>query len=122
MTQFAERLRIEFGPLLATDRRLRKQAARLLESALLPRRRPPGRPVTYPEVAQAYRMMNELHREHPRVPYRNLWKIIYPATIAGYDQLNKPEKRAARHNLRERVRWRRRDRKRALRRAGTVQP
>lgn len=78
--------------------------------------------MTYPEVAQTYRMMNELHREHPRVPYRNLWKIIYPATIAGYDQLNKPEKRAARHNLRERVRWRRRDRKRALRRAGTVQP
>jgi hypothetical protein len=121
VTQFAERLRTEFAPLFTSNRRLKRLVARLLESALPPRPRRPGRPVTYPEVTQAYRMMNKLRREQPGVPYRHLWQRVYPVAISGYRQLDKLEKRAARHDLRERVRWRRRDRKRALRRTQTLE-
>jgi hypothetical protein len=113
---FAEQLRTEFAAQFTADRRLKHRLARLLASLLPPKPRQPGRPVTYPEVTKAYRMMNKLRREHPRVPYRDLWQRVYPVAITGYEKLDKLGKRAARHGLRERVRWRRRDRKRALRR------
>jgi hypothetical protein len=63
-------------------------------------------------VTLAEVMLNELRRQHPEASHRTLWKSVYPAAIQGYDKLGKLEKRAAREDMRDRVRGRRHDRKR----------
>ena len=57
--------------------------------------------------------LEDLHRTHPEKPARALWQTVYRETIEGYDTLNEVEKKGAAEELRARVRWRRRGRKRS---------
>ena len=86
------------------DPNIKTHVAAILRRCLPPRPRPRG----YPEVSRAIRMLDELHALYPEEPYRSVWQRIYPVVIAGHDAMNKLEKLTARQELRERVRWRRR--------------
>jgi hypothetical protein len=59
------------------------------------------------------KMLDDLRRTHPGEPPRVLWRNIYRQAIEAYDSLDKLAKRAAEQELRDRVRWRRRARKRS---------
>jgi hypothetical protein len=48
----------------------------------------------------------------PMKSLRALWRRFYPTVIQNYESLGKLEKQLARQELRSRVRWRRRARKR----------
>ena len=109
--EFAKRLQGNYGPSFAAHPRLKHLVGRLLAFALPPLPRRPGRP-GYPEVTRAMKMLGELRRLHPDESYRSLWRRIYPIVIIGHDSLNKPERRAAKQMLRDRVRWRRRQARR----------
>jgi len=121
VNEFGNRLRTEFPSIFVSNPQLKHRVGQFLASQLPPYPRRPGRP-GFPDVTRADKMLTELHRQHPDVPYPALWKPIYPVAIVGYGKLSKLEKRAAKNDIRQRVRWRRRDRKRrALRRARIAQ-
>jgi hypothetical protein len=113
--EFAQALQGNHAVSFAANARLRYRVGRLLTAELPPGRRRPGRP-GLPAVTKAYKMFDELRLRHPSEPARILWRDIYRHAIEAYDDLNEPERRAAEQELRDRVRWRRRARKRALRR------
>ena len=106
VVEFGKRLEINYGPLFAANLRLKRCLSKLLQFG-----RRPGRP-GYPEVTRASKMLNELRHMHPGEPSRALWRRVYPAVIQNYGSLSKLEKQLARQELRSRVRWRRRARKR----------
>jgi hypothetical protein len=110
LIEFGARLQRNYGSAFAANPRLKRSVSRLLESELPPSPRRPGRP-GFPDVTKAEKMLNELHQMLPGEPYHSLWQNIYPACIEGHDSLNKLEKRAAEQELRDRVRWRRRARR-----------
>jgi hypothetical protein len=104
--EFGKRLEANYGPVFAANPRLKRCVMKLLEFGSRP-----GRP-GFPAVTKAQRMFDELHGMHPDEPSRALWRRIYPVIIENYDSLSRLEKQAARQELCNRVRWRRRARRR----------
>jgi hypothetical protein len=111
VVEFARGLAEEHAASFA-DPRMKYRLARLFAAELPPARRRPGRP-SIAVVTRAMRMLEDLQRTHPREPARALWQTVYRETIEGFDTLNEVEKRGAAEELRARVRWRRRGRKRS---------
>jgi hypothetical protein len=93
------------------DHKLKDRAARLLRSLLLPRPRRRGRP-GLASVTKALALLQKYRRQHPGERPEQIWGRVYPETIRGYASLTAVEQLDARQVLRERVRWRVRDRKR----------
>jgi hypothetical protein len=104
---FGQRLEADYRSLFASNPRLKRCVSKLLEFG-----RGRGRP-GYPDVTRASNMLHELRRTHPEETPRALWQMVYPIAIQNYESLSKLEKRLVRQELRNRVRWRRRARKRA---------
>jgi len=109
--RIAEFLIALHGDVFIRDRQLKHRVAAKLKSLLPPQLRPAGRPGRE-DVNIAECMLKDLQRRYPGNSSRSPWKRIYPVAIVRYNELGKLEKRIERENLRNRVRWRRRDRKR----------
>jgi hypothetical protein len=115
--RIAEQLIAQHGDVFVRDSQLKYRLAATLLSLLPPHPRPPGRPGRQ-DVTIAERLLKNLRRTHPRESDRRLWSKVYPIAIAGYDKLTEAEKRTEKQLLRNRLRWRRRDRKRYRLRKG----
>jgi hypothetical protein len=100
--------------LFTADPRLKDRVARLLRSLLLPRPRRRGRP-GIESVTTAIRVLRKLRKQHAGEPWAKIWQRIYPEAIPNYARMNPVDQEHARQVLRERVRWRVRDRKRRAR-------
>jgi hypothetical protein len=85
VTRFAKTLRKKHAPI---ERRIADQLARLLRSALVPRRKPGRKPT--PRVLTALRMREQ------KIP----WKEVYLAVIYGYATLHPCERILLARNLR----------------------
>jgi len=119
ITRIARELnRQPYRKLFTADAKLRDRVARFLRS-LLPPRRKRGRP-GLDSVTTAIRLRGMFRRSHPDEAWAKIWERIYPEAIANYDSMNQVEQMQARQLLRERVRWRLRDRKRKKLRSPVV--
>jgi hypothetical protein len=107
----------QHGDVFIRDRQLKHRLAARLKSLLPPQPRPAGRPGRE-DVNIAECLLKDLQRRYPGKSSRGLWKHIYPVAIVRYNELGNLEKRIERENLRNRLRWRRRDRKRYLLKKG----
>ena len=86
-------------------------AARFLRSLLLPKPRRRGRPGLN-SVTAAINLLGKVRKRYPGEPWPKIWQWIYPEAIANYAGMNAVEQKHSRQVLRERVRWRLRDRRR----------
>jgi hypothetical protein len=115
IAQFARKLAKEHGGLFTSDPNLRKRAGQFLTALLPPKPRRRGRP-GLPSVTTAIRLLRKFKRDKPKERAAKLWEKIYPQAIPGYGCMTELEQSDARQQLRERVRWRLRVRKRAAHR------
>jgi hypothetical protein len=106
VVEFGQRLEADYRSLFTRNPQLKRCLAKLLEFG-----RRPGRP-GFPAVTKAQRLFTEIRGMYPTESPRALWRRVYPAAIENYESLGKLEKQAARQELRSRVRWRQRARKR----------
>src|SRR5215471_13825676 len=84
---------------------------RSIARALLPPRpNPRGRPAN-PTVTRAITLYRKFRRESPDQSPRKLWARVYPKVIDGWANMSDLEQRNARDELRERIAWRRRKRR-----------
>jgi hypothetical protein len=95
------------------DRELKARVLRLNRALLPPRPNPRGRPGN-PNTTRAIALYRKFRRKFPEEKRQATWARIYPLVIANYDQMEEPERRAARDELRERVSWRRRRKPRRI--------
>jgi len=111
IADFARNLSKEHRGLFTSDPTLRKRAGQFLTALLPPKPKRRGRPGIQ-SVTIAIRLRHRLKRQFPSERPAKLWEWIYPKAIPGYSRLSELEQGDARQQLRERVRWRQRDRKR----------
>jgi ribosomal protein L20 len=114
VTRFARGLNRQHGQQFRADPKLKDRVTRFLRSLLLPRARRRGRP-GIPSVTKALALLKKYRRKHPGDKPANIWKRVYPETIPNHAGMNDHQRRHAQEVLRERVRWRLRDRKRRAR-------
>jgi hypothetical protein len=57
-------------------------------------------------VTAAIRLLEKLRRLHPDRSHKEIWREIYRRVIPKHENLPAIERREAKHELRERVRWR----------------
>jgi hypothetical protein len=99
-----------YRDLFKADRELKSRVLSLVRTLLPPRPRRRGRPGN-PTVTRAILMYGRLRRRFPEEKPRAIWKRIYPIVIPMYADMSEMEHRTAREQLRERVSWRRRKRR-----------
>jgi len=92
------------------DRDLKARVLRLERALLPPRPNPRGRPAN-PTVTRAITLYRKFRRESPDQSPRKLWARVYPKVIDGWANMSDLEQRNARDELRERIAWRRRKRR-----------
>ena len=107
--QFARKLKKHYRQLFASDPIYRKRAGQFLTALLPPKPRRRGRPGRA-DVTQAIRLRRQFRRQFPDEPWAKTWERIYPLAIPNYATMAELEQADARQELRERVRWRQRDR------------
>ena len=100
----------KYGAAFKADRDLKARVLRLERALLPPRPRRRGRPKN-PIVSRAIALYRRLRREFPEASPRQLWRQIYPRVIEGWATMSELERRGARDQLRERIAWRRRKRR-----------
>ena len=103
--RFAQKLSEGYGAAFARDRQLKHRLTAKLQSLLPPQPRRPGRPGSA-SVTAAIRLRQEIKRQHPERPDKEIWREVYPETIPNYHGLRPPERRDAQDRLRQQVRWR----------------
>jgi hypothetical protein len=108
---FLVRLGREHRAQFSSDPNLRERAGRYLTALLPPKFRRRGRPGR-PDVTKAIRLLRKFRREYPheRGEKRSGSGFI-PRQFQG-TSVTEPEQNDGRQQLRERVRWRQRSRKR----------
>jgi hypothetical protein len=111
ITSFAKELNRQHGQLFTSDPKLKDHAARLLRSVLPPRPRRRGRP-GIDSVTKAIGLLAKLRKQYPAEPWPKIWQRIHPKAIPNYAGMTPTEQDDASQVLRQRVRWRLRDRKR----------
>jgi hypothetical protein len=97
--------------LFAGDRELKDRVLRLMRVWLPPRPRRRGRPANA-EITRAVRLLRRFRREHPAENPQQHWARIDRLLLPDPDSMVPAEWEAARFDLRERVRWRLRKRRR----------
>jgi hypothetical protein len=90
---------------------LKDRVARLIRSLLPPKPRRRGRP-RRKDVTTTILLLARFRREYPSERAELLWRRVYALAIPNYDAMSEVEQLDARQQLRERVRWRRRRRRR----------
>ena len=99
-----------YGGEFRADRDLKGRVLRLAKALLPPLPNPRGRPRN-PIVTRAITLYRKLRRESPDDSPRKLWARVYPRVIDGWANMSDLEQRNARDELRERIAWRRRKRR-----------
>ena len=92
------------------DAGLKSRVLTLTRAVLPPRPRRRGRPRN-PIVSRAIALYRKLRRESPQQSPRQLWGQVYPLAIPQWETKSDLERRSARDELRERIAWRRRKRR-----------
>jgi hypothetical protein len=113
VAQFARKLAKGYRSQFTSDTNLRKRAGQFLAALLPPKPRRRGRP-GLPSVTTAIRLLRQFRRQYPKDSGGKIWERIYPQAIPDYASLSELEQADARQELRERVRWRQRAKKRRL--------
>jgi hypothetical protein len=108
---FARKLAKEHRTVFAENPALRKRSGQFLTALLPPKPRRRGRPGD-PNVTKAIRLLRKFRRQYPNEHGERIWGRIYPLAIPNYTSMTAVEQGDARQQLRERVRWRLRRRKR----------
>jgi hypothetical protein len=108
---FARKLAKAYRAVFAEDPTRRKRAGQYLTALLPPKPRRRGRPGD-PTVTKAIRLLRKFRRQYPNEHGEKIWRRIYPQVIPNYNSMTALEQGDARQQLRERVRWRLRRRKR----------
>jgi hypothetical protein len=114
ITTFALTLKRHYRKLFASDPLYRKRAGQFLTALLPPKPRPRGRPGR-PDVTKAIKVLRQFRRQYPEERAAQHWARMYPLVISGYGNMNAVELKDARERPRERVNWRRRKKRTALR-------
>jgi hypothetical protein len=113
ITRLARELNRQHGQLFKAEPKLKDRVARLLRSLLLPKPRRRGRP-GLDSVTAAIRLLGKFRKQCPGETWAKIWQRVYPEAIPNYAAMNPAEQAHTRQVLRERVRWRLRDRKRRV--------
>jgi hypothetical protein len=92
------------------DRELKNRVLRLERALLPPRPQPRGRPGN-PMVTRAIALYWRLRPKFPDESPRAIWRRVCSALISGYADMPEMEQRTACEQLRERVSWRQRKRR-----------
>jgi hypothetical protein len=100
----------KYGVEFKARRDLKARVLRLERALLPPRPNPRGRPRN-PETTRALALYRKFRRESPEESPRKLWARVYPRVIDGWANKSDLEQRNARDELRERIVWRRRKRR-----------
>ena len=108
---FARKLAKEHRAVFAEDPTRRKRAGQYLTALLPPKPRRRGRPGD-PTVTKAIRLLRTFRRQCPNEHGERIWRRIYPLAIPNYNSMTALEQGDARQQLRGRVRWRLKRRKR----------
>jgi hypothetical protein len=111
LATFARHLAKQHRSLFTTDPNLRKRAGQFLTALLPPKPRRRGRP-GLPSVTAAIRLLRKFRRQYPKERPAQHWERIYAQAIPGYRNMTELQQADARQQLRERVRWGLRVRKR----------
>jgi hypothetical protein len=114
VVSFARLLTEFFGSALAGNSRLKYSVGRLLTAQLPPLSRPRGRP-GFELVSRAIRLRAKLQRRHPEISPKKIWRVVYMSLIPNYDGLPRHERRGPANELRQRVLWRLKARRRRQR-------
>jgi hypothetical protein len=100
----------KYGAEFKADRDLKARVLRLERALLPPRPKPRGRPAN-PETTRALALYRKLRRKSPHASPRQLWAQVYPLAIPQWETKSDLERCTARDELRERISWRRRKRR-----------
>lgn len=99
-----------YRDLFMADRELKNRVLRLERAMLPPRPQSRGRPGN-PMVTRAIALYRRLRRKFPEESPRAIWHRVCSVAIPGYSDMPEMEQRTAREQLRERVSWRQRKRR-----------
>src|SRR5207253_762322 len=102
---FARKLKRDHRALFAFNSLYRKRAGQFLTALLPPKPRGRGRP-GIPSVTLAISLMAKFKHQYPGERSAGIWKRIYPLAIPDYLAMTEVEQKDARQQLRERVKWR----------------
>jgi hypothetical protein len=108
---FARKLKRDYRALFASNPVYRKRAGQFLTALLPPKPRRRGRPGRA-DVTQAIRLLALFRRQYPDERPAEHWRRVYSHAIPNYASMSKVEQSDARQELRERVRWRQRTKRR----------
>lgn len=111
LSSFSQRLTQNYAAFFTSHPRAKHFLARLFKAQLPPLSRPRG-PAGYKEVTEAIRRRDELRRRYPRKSPKKIWRMVYSAAIPAYDRLPRLERRVRANELRQRVLWRLKARRR----------
>lgn len=106
----ARKLKRDHRALFASDPIYRRRAGQFLTALLPPKPRRRGRPGIQ-SVTVAIRLLRKFRLQYPEDRPAQRWRRVYPEAIPNYATMGELEKADARQQLRERVRWRLRDRR-----------
>jgi hypothetical protein len=101
----------------AADPKLKLRVVTLTRALLPPRPRRRGRPRN-PMVTRALALYARLRRRFPDQTPRQIWNQVYPLVIPEYVGMSETEQVTAREELRERIKWLRRKRRKVAHKCG----
>src|SRR5215471_2426121 len=113
LTQHARTIARKYRHLFAADRQLKDRILRLLRALLPPRPRRRGRPGNT-DVTRAVRLLRRFRREHPEESPQQHWTWVDRLILPNLDSMMHADYEAAKFDLRRRVRWRMRKRRRKI--------
>jgi hypothetical protein len=111
LATLARKLNREHRALFAGNPNLRKRAGQFLIALLPPKPRRRGRPGIQ-SVTQAIRLIGKFRRQYRGERAEQIWSRVYPLAIPNYATMSELEQSEARQQLRERVRWRQKAKRR----------
>src|SRR5215831_17957595 len=113
VTQHARTIARKYPHLFAADRQLKDRVLRLMRATLPPRPRRRGRPGNQ-IVSRAVRLLRRFRRQHPEETPQQHWARVDRLVLPNPDSMMHADYEAAKFDLRRRVRWRMRKRRRKI--------
>ena len=111
--QYTRNLGKKYAHVFAGDRQLKDRVLRLMRATLPPRPRRRGRPGNQ-IVSRAVRLLRRFRRQHPEETPQQHWARVDRLVLPNPDSMMHADYEAAKFDLRRRVRWRMRKRRRKI--------
>jgi len=111
--QYTRNLGKKYAHVFAGDRQLKDRVLRLMRAMLPPRPRRRGRPGNQ-IVSRAVRLLRRFRRQHPEESPQQHWTRVDRLILPNPDSMMHADYEAAKFDLRRRVRWRMRKRRRKI--------